>query len=66
MRMRNTLFCLKRQVISFVHNHFVYKLIGMVVYNVQTIAKLKTAGLLLRKMFFVLYSFVTTLWFAVY
>ena len=53
MRMRNTLFCLKRQVIGLVHNHFyIRKMIGMVVYNVQTKAELKTAGLLLHKTFF--------------
>ena len=55
MRMRNTLFCLKHYAISFVHNRFVYKLIGMVVYIIQTKAELlitKTAGLLLRKAFF--------------
>ena len=40
MRMHNTLFCLKHQVIGFVRNRFVYKLIGMVVYIVQTKAKL--------------------------
>ena len=43
MRMRNTLFCLKRQVISFVCNRFVYKLIGMAVYIVQTKAELLIA-----------------------
>ena len=32
------------KVIGFVHNHFLYKLIGMVVYNVQT-----KAGLLIAK-----------------
>ena len=69
MHMRNTLFCLKHYVISFVHNHFVYKLIGMVVYIIQTKAELlitKTAGLLLRKAFFILYSSITALWFAVH
>ena len=40
MHMRNTLFCLKRQIIGFVRNRFLYKLIGMVVYNVQTKARL--------------------------
>ena len=40
IRMRNTLFCLKRQVISLVCNCFVYKL---VVYNVQTKAELLIA-----------------------
>ena len=52
MRMRNTLFCLKRQVIGFIHDRL---LIGMVVYNVQTKAEpllLKMAGLLLCKTFF--------------
>ena len=55
MRMRNTLFCSKCKVINFVRNPFVCKLIGMVVYNVQTKAELfitKMAGLLLRKTFF--------------
>ena len=40
MHMRNTLFCLKHQVIGFVRNRFLYKPIGMVVYNVQTNARL--------------------------
>ena len=40
MRMHYTLFCLKRRVISFVCKCFVYKLIEIVVYNVQTKAKL--------------------------
>ena len=40
MRMRNTLFCLKCQVIGFVLNRFLYKLIGMVVYNIKTKAEL--------------------------
>ena len=67
MHMRNTLFCLKRQVIGFVRNRFVYKLFGMVVYIIQTKAKiLETACLLLRKVFFVFYSSVTALWFAVH
>ena len=40
MRMHNTLFYLKHQVISFVRNRFVYKLIEMVVYIIQTKAEL--------------------------
>ena len=40
MSMRNPLFCLKHQVVGFVHNHFIYKLIRLVVYIVQTKAKL--------------------------
>ena len=53
MRMSNTLFCLKHEVISFVRNRFVYKLIGMVVYIIQTKSEiLEMACLLLRKVFF--------------
>ena len=40
MGMQNTFFCLKRQVISLVRNCFVYKLTGIVVYNIQTKAEL--------------------------
>ena len=40
MRMRNPLFCLKHEVVGFVYNRFIYKLIRMVVYIVQTKAEL--------------------------
>ena len=40
MRMRNPMFCLKHQVVGFVRNRFISKLIRMVVYIVQTKAEL--------------------------
>ena len=40
MRMCNRLLCLKHQVVGFVHNCFIYKLIRMVVYIVQTKAEM--------------------------
>ena len=38
--MRNTLFCLKHQVIGFIHNSFIHKLIKMVVGSLQKKAEL--------------------------
>ena len=69
MCMRNTLFCLKHQVISFVRNRFVYKLIGMDVYNI--IVKMKAELLITRNGWFIMhktffYSSVTALWSAVH
>ena len=43
MHMCNSLFCLKHQVLGFVRNRFIYKLIRMVVYIVQTKAELLIA-----------------------
>ena len=40
MRMCNTLLCLKHQVFSFVRHRFIYKLVRMVIYIVQTNAEL--------------------------
>ena len=42
MCMRNPLFFLKHQVVGFVRNHFIHKLIRMVVYIVQTKDELLT------------------------
>ena len=40
MRMHNPLFCLKNQVVGFIHDRFIYKLIRMAVNVTQTKAEL--------------------------
>ena len=53
MRMRNLMFCLKHQVVGFIHNRFIYKLIRMVVYIVQTKAELLVYNCVKRFLYFI-------------
>ena len=66
MRMCKPLFCLKHLVVDFIRNRFIYKMIRMVVYIVQTKAELPITKHSWRKTFFALYSSVKIMWFAVY
>ena len=68
MRMRNCTVCSEAQLIGFAYNCFIYKLVKMVFFIVQTKAKLHlTKKQLVYNCvnFFAVYGSITLLWFVV-